>query len=58
MPSAKESAKNLKGSLKESVTNIQRELTDVIAQVEAGIEYPEEDLEEVVKLINSHRNEV
>ena len=46
--SAKESAKNLKGSLKESVTNIQRELTDVIAQVEAGIEYPEEDLEEVI----------
>ncbi len=46
--SAAESAKNLKGRIYEEVNRFQSILTDVIAQVEAGIEYPEEDLEEVI----------
>lgn len=46
--SAEQSARNLKGGIKEAVTGIQSALTDIIAQVEAGIEYPEEDLEEVI----------
>ena len=46
--SAIESAKALKGSIKSKIDDLQNQLSDVIAQIEAVIEYPEEDLEAVV----------
>lgn len=46
---AKIAANQLKGALKQKIENYQDRLTDVIAELEAGIEYPEEDLEEDIK---------
>lgn len=43
---AKVSAKHLRGDLKNKITVLQDRLTDVIAAIEAGVEYPEEELEQ------------
>lgn len=43
---AKISAKHLRGDLKRKITTLQDGLTDVIAAIEAGVEYPEEELEQ------------
>ena len=43
---AKVSAKHLRGDLKNKITELQDRLTDVIAAIEAGVEYPEEELEQ------------
>ncbi|MEA5004366.1 MAG: tRNA uridine-5-carboxymethylaminomethyl(34) synthesis GTPase MnmE, partial [Christensenella sp.] len=42
---AKASLKQLAGGLKDTVSAFQGELTDMLAQVTAAVEYPEEDLE-------------
>ncbi len=42
---ARASLKQLEGGLKEEVSAFQNELTDLLAQVTAAVEYPEEDLE-------------
>lgn len=42
---AKISSRQLQGALKIKIEAMQDRLTDVIAELEAGIEYPEEDLE-------------
>ena len=43
---AKVSAKHLRGDLKNKIMELQDKLTDVIAAIEAGVEYPEEELEQ------------
>ncbi len=43
---ARISARSLRGDLKDKVNAMQDALTDVIAAIEAGIEYPEEDITE------------
>lgn len=43
---AKVSAKHLRGDLKRKISELQDALTDVIAAIEAGVEYPEEELEQ------------
>ncbi len=42
---AKSSARQMEGALKERLLGCQSRLTDIIAEVEAAVEYPEEDLE-------------
>lgn len=42
---AKSSARQMEGALKEKLLDCQSRLTDIIAEVEAAVEYPEEDLE-------------
>lgn len=42
---AKMSAKRLRGDLREKIDSLKDKLTDVIASIEAGIEYPEEEEE-------------
>jgi len=39
-------SRQIRGELHEKITSLQDRLKDVIAQVEAGVEYPEEDLEQ------------
>ncbi|MBQ9941382.1 MAG: tRNA uridine-5-carboxymethylaminomethyl(34) synthesis GTPase MnmE, partial [Christensenellaceae bacterium] len=46
--SAKVSARQLEGSLGREVGHLQDVLSDAMAALEAGIEYPEEDLEEAI----------
>jgi len=43
---AKVSAKHLRGDLKNKIKELQDKLTDVIAAIEAGVEYPEEEIEQ------------
>ena len=43
---AKQAAKQASGALYEKIAALQDTLTNVLAELEAGIEYPEEDLEE------------
>ena len=43
--SAKSAQLQLRGSLKEKINGMQSELSDILAEIEAGVEYPEEDLE-------------
>lgn len=43
---ARASASQMRGALKQKIRSLQDRLTDCIAAIEAGIEYPEEDLEE------------
>lgn len=43
---AKVSARQLRGDLKNKITELKEALTDVIASIEAGIEYPEEEEEQ------------
>jgi tRNA modification GTPase len=45
---ARACARQMQGALKREVTTCQDRLTDVIARVEAAVEYPEEDLEPLV----------
>lgn len=45
---ARASALQLKGSLREKIEKLCYRLTDCIAAIEAGIEYPEEDIEEAL----------
>lgn len=42
------SARNLRGDLFARITELQNRLKDVLAALQAGIEYPEEDLEEAL----------
>ncbi|MDL2236596.1 tRNA uridine-5-carboxymethylaminomethyl(34) synthesis GTPase MnmE [Christensenellaceae bacterium OttesenSCG-928-K19] len=46
--SAKESLRQMEGELKREAYRCQDKLTDLLAQVEAAVEYPEEDIEPVV----------
>ncbi|HBU12227.1 MAG TPA: tRNA uridine-5-carboxymethylaminomethyl(34) synthesis GTPase MnmE [Clostridiales bacterium] len=46
--SAKVSLRQMDGELKQAVLRLQDDLTDLLAQVEAAVEYPEEDIEPVV----------
>ncbi len=43
----KESEKQLKGNLTSNINNIENDLLDIISDVEANIDYPEYDIEEV-----------
>ena len=45
---ARASAAQLKGSLRSKIEELTSRLTDCIAAIEAGIEYPEEDIEEAL----------
>lgn len=45
---ARASASQMRGALKQKIRSLQDRLTDCIAAIEAGIEYPEEDLEETL----------
>ncbi len=42
---AKSSARQMEGALKQKLLACQSELTDLLAEIEAAVEYPEEDLE-------------
>lgn len=44
------SMKQLKGNLKQRIIDCQDELTDVLARVEAAVEYPEEELEQEITI--------
>ncbi|MEG1393659.1 MAG: tRNA uridine-5-carboxymethylaminomethyl(34) synthesis GTPase MnmE [Christensenellaceae bacterium] len=60
---AKASMKQLEGTVKKLITEFQNQLTDMIAEVEAAVEYPEEDLEipitqNIVPLLQNLRNQV
>ncbi len=46
---AKNSFNQLEGSLSIKINAMQDRLTDMLASIEAGIEYPEEDMEDVIK---------
>ncbi|MBR4079918.1 MAG: tRNA uridine-5-carboxymethylaminomethyl(34) synthesis GTPase MnmE [Christensenellaceae bacterium] len=43
---AKISATHLRGDIKNKIIGLQDQLTDVIAAIEAGVEYPEEEIEQ------------
>ena len=43
-------ALQLRGDLKERIFETQDNLTDILSEIEAGIEYPEEDLEPVISV--------
>lgn len=45
---ARTSVAQLRGKLKEKIINMQDKLTDAIAAIEAGIEYPEENIEQAL----------
>lgn len=45
---ARSSMRQLEGDLKNTVLSFQAELTDLLAETEAAVEYPEEDLEPVI----------
>lgn len=47
--SAKTAFDQLEGKLSDKVNQMQNELTDMLAMIESGIEYPEEDLESGIK---------
>jgi len=47
--SAKTAFDQLEGKLSDKIKAMQNELTDMLAMIEAGIEYPEEDLEKHIK---------
>lgn len=47
---AKMSAKRLRGDLKIKINELKERLTDVIASIEAGVEYPEEEEEQSMAL--------
>ena len=47
--SAKAAFDQLEGSLSQTIRGMQSRLTDTLAMIEAGIEYPEEDLESDIK---------
>ncbi len=45
---AKAAARQMAGALSRKTTAMQDALADIIAEMEAGIEYPEEDLEDQI----------
>ncbi len=47
--SAKSAFDQLEGALSQKIRGMQNRLTDMLAMIEAGIEYPEEDLEHDIK---------
>ena len=47
--SAKAAFDQLEGNLSQTIRSMQNRLTDTLAMIEAGIEYPEEDLESDIK---------
>ena len=60
---AKASVNQLKGYLSENINNIRHELLDIMADIEANIDYPEYDIEEVsnkkaLELLNTVKNQL